>query len=190
MKDLDKKVLIKKIKNREDSVIKELYRKYRDPFIRWMIKKHKLDLEDAKELFQISIVTLYDNVINDKMNSEGRLSTYLFSIGKHKMFEWKRKAAKVDYLSDGILLSHLEYEDEIELKTEVEERIKTIELKIRELGDSCQKLLHLFYYYKTSFKEICQQLNYKNEDSVKTAKYKCLQKLKKAINLAAATNNI
>jgi DNA-directed RNA polymerase specialized sigma24 family protein len=46
-----------------------------------------------------------------------------------------------------------------------------------ELGESCKKILELFYYENLSMKEIVSHLHYENEQVVRNKKYKCLQQL-------------
>jgi len=47
------------------------------------------------------------------------------------------------------------------------------------LGDACQQILRLFYFMKKSMEEITGIMGYKNADTVKNQKYKCMQRLKK-----------
>jgi DNA-directed RNA polymerase specialized sigma subunit len=45
------------------------------------------------------------------------------------------------------------------------------------LGESCRKILMLFYYENLPMKEIVQHLHYENEQVVRNKKYKCLKEL-------------
>ena len=59
-----------------------------------------------------------------------------------------------------------------------EESIKKI---ISLLGEKCYELLKLSVFYKASSIEICNELGFATENSVKTQKYKCKQKLFKIL---------
>ena len=48
---------------------------------------------------------------------------------------------------------------------------------LNKLGESCRKILELFYYENLSMKEIVSHLHYENEQVVRNKKYKCLQQL-------------
>jgi len=50
-------------------------------------------------------------------------------------------------------------------------------LLLHELGESCRKILELFYFENLSMKEIVSQMHYENEQVVRNKKYKCLQQL-------------
>ena len=54
---------------------------------------------------------------------------------------------------------------------------KQLNLLLADLGDSCRKILELFYYENLSMKEIVSHLHYENEQVVRNKKYKCLQQL-------------
>src|SRR5690606_8066897 len=45
------------------------------------------------------------------------------------------------------------------------------------LGNECQQILKLFYFVNLDLKKIAKQLNYKNDNVVKTKKSQCLRKL-------------
>jgi DNA-directed RNA polymerase specialized sigma24 family protein len=55
-----------------------------------------------------------------------------------------------------------------------------------QLGDPCHTLLDLFYYQKKSMEEITVELNYKNTDSAKNQKYKCIERLRKLVDTEKA----
>ncbi|MCG8699257.1 MAG: hypothetical protein MI922_14475, partial [Bacteroidales bacterium] len=49
------------------------------------------------------------------------------------------------------------------------------------LGEKCFELLKMSVFYKASSNEICQEMGFATENSVKTQKYKCKQKLFKIL---------
>jgi DNA-directed RNA polymerase specialized sigma24 family protein len=53
---------------------------------------------------------------------------------------------------------------------------------VGELGETCQKILLLFYYENLSMKEILDVTEYENEQVVRNKKYKCLKQLEQMIN--------
>ena len=50
-----------------------------------------------------------------------------------------------------------------------------------ELGETCKKILLLYYYENQSMKEILTSLNYENEQVVRNKKYKCLKRLEELL---------
>lgn len=53
---------------------------------------------------------------------------------------------------------------------------------VSELGDTCKKILLLFYYENLSMKEILEQTDYDSEQVVRNKKYKCLKQLEQMVN--------
>ncbi len=56
-----------------------------------------------------------------------------------------------------------------------------IETEVNAMGEPCCSLLDKYYWGDKSGDEIAKELQYKNSDTVKTQKYKCMQKLKSVI---------
>jgi DNA-directed RNA polymerase specialized sigma subunit len=52
---------------------------------------------------------------------------------------------------------------------------------VEQLGDTCKKILVMFYYENLSMKEILSSLEYENEQVVRNKKYKCLKQLEQMI---------
>jgi len=57
------------------------------------------------------------------------------------------------------------------------DKIKSVTQAIDSLGDSCRRILDCYYFEQLSMAEIAYQLGYKNKDTVKNLKYKCLKRL-------------
>jgi len=179
---LQKNQLIERLKQGDEQLLQEIYRENRLPFIHWIMKQYTCELEDAKEVFQLSVVTLYDNIVNGKLQSlSSSLNTYLFSIGKNKMREWKRSQQKIDYQQNEFLFNHI---GEAETTNQKEQLFSKVDEGLKKIGEPCKTLLELVYYNRLSMQLISTKMNYKNADTAKNAKYKCLQRLKKQMNLS------
>lgn len=153
-----------------------LYKKYRNEFVQWLGKKYKCTEEDAKEVFQISVITFYENVVSGKLETlTSSEKTYLFGIGRNKYFEMTRTQNRFvfdwDFRESGLV----DGDDEAEL---LEEKIKHVTGNLERLGEQCRALLVLYYYKKLNLSQIAGKLGYKNTDTVKTMKYRCMNKLR------------
>lgn len=165
------------ILDNENEALKELYTLYRGECVQWLHKNYALNHEDAREVFQVSIVILYDNVITGKLvNLTSSIKTYLFAIAKNKAQEFRRTSHST-ISSDDILLLHIM--EDAEDKSIMEENFLHMENSLASLGNPCQQVLELFYYKKWKMPKIAEALNYKNTDTVKNIKYKCLKRLQK-----------
>ena len=171
--------LIERIRSKDsEEALKEVYNKYRKEFFLWAVRKHSCSVDDAKDVFQQTIVIFYENVRSGKVTElTSHVKTYLFSIGKNKMLELMRQKKKLPVHFDDVTYFDAEQIDD-DLDDGYEKKIRNIELCLEELGNPCKKILQQYYYHKKSMIEISEILDYKNSDTVKNLKYKCLQRLR------------
>jgi len=173
---MSEELIIQKIKAGEEEVLSEVYIEYREEFIRWLIKRFQCDMDTAKEIYQLTIVIFYDNVVTGKLqNLSGSLKTYLFAIGKNKFFEHKRAEGKTRLEDDPFFFDRPILDTNTAISSEQE--LKLVSEAMQKLGDACKSILEHFYYYNFSMQEITQKLNYKNVNTTKNLKYKCLKRL-------------
>jgi len=172
--------IIEKIKSGDDEILQYIYHEYKSSFCAFLRKIHDIELDQCIELFQISVVVLYDNVATGRLTElTGGLKSYLFGIGKVKAREYFRKQAPVAVNWDENLTHTILDLDGVEDKKELEECLNKVLASFGELSAQCQKLLDLFYFQKSRLTEISQEMSYKNVNTTKNLKYKCLKKLRK-----------
>jgi DNA-directed RNA polymerase specialized sigma24 family protein len=59
-----------------------------------------------------------------------------------------------------------------------EELIELSKACLLKLGDPCKQVLESYYYHRKSMQEIALWLGYKNEQTARNQKYKCLLRLR------------
>jgi DNA-directed RNA polymerase specialized sigma subunit len=52
---------------------------------------------------------------------------------------------------------------------------------VTQLGETCKKILVMFYYENASIKDMLEVLDYENEQVVRNKKYKCMKQLEEII---------
>lgn len=168
---------IEKIKRNSDEALKEIYVQYNQDITHWVKSKYNLSSPDAKEIFQITIVILYENVISGKLtNLTASLKSYLIGIAKNKALEQHRTKSK--FVKDDVLQYIADHQDaDTELLYQMEERITIVERAMDIMGDQCKSILRLFYYQGLSMEDITRNMKYKNSNTTKNLKYKCIKRL-------------
>lgn len=164
------------IKESENLALAKVYREYRELGTNWIQKNFPLDLNDALDIFQISVVVLYDNVMTGRLTELNvDLSTYLLSVIKNKSLEHMRD----DYKRQGTKSTYWSVFDSYTVQETVSNEfdLNLIEHLVKDLGDPCKTLLELFYYHNLNLNEIREKMNYSNNNTVKTKKYKCIKRL-------------
>ena len=157
-----------------EKTLSSIYLWYRQDFMDFgksMIDENALVID----AFQDSVIALYQNLLNERIQSNSAsVKTYLFEIGKRKIFSAIRKTSK-EVLEEDPLSSVAVEEDRNLSNMDQEDKMKKA---INKLNITCQKLLILFYYRKYSIDAIMHSLDMKNENSVKANKSRCIKKLK------------
>lgn len=172
--------LISRLHRGDKTALEEIYNTYRRGFINWITYAHKCSDEEAIDFYQYSIISFYENVVDgsiEEMNDAG-IKTYLYSIGKNKMLADARKQSKISYqeeLEDVELIENVEGELLLEKK-------QFLQNVLQALGEPCGQILRLFYFNNLSPDEIAEIMKYKNGNTVKNLKYKCIQRIKKQLN--------
>lgn len=174
---MNKSDLLNKIREGDDAVFRQLYVEFRGEFVQWIMQGSQLDEEAAAEIFQDSMVAVYANAADGKLTElNSTFKTYLFGIGKNKVLEYKRnwhhEAASGD--GDAYQQAFAQEED----YGIADDEIAELQRALKKLGDACRQLLELYYFNKLDQDTISTVLGYKDRNTVKTKKYKCLARLR------------
>lgn len=165
---------IYQIQHDENTTLKEVYILYKGEVINWLSSKFNIDSDDATDIFQTSVIIFYDNVMSGKLTTlTCDLKFYLQGIGQNLALQNLRSSKKL-ICSKEMIIHHI-YSENFEIYKE--EDFSAASAGLKELGESCQKLLELYYYKSKSMEEITHILGYKNRDTTKNQKYKCLLRL-------------
>lgn len=168
------------------SALEPIYVQYRSEFVGWLKKKYAVDVFDAREIYQQVILTLYENVVGGRLTHfSSTVKTYLFAIGKNKVMEWQRSNNKQMHVNNNFELM----EEQDDLSDASNAQLEAIENALNQIGDPCKELLKRYYYDQWSMDKITNELDYKNRDTAKTQKYKCMQRLKKICNSISVVEN-
>ncbi len=170
--------IILKIRNGDEKPLLEVYKLYRNEFIKWSAKNYKASDEQAKDSFQEAMISFHQNIISGQLTElDTSLKTYLFQIGKFKIINLLKKESRVVTYNDLIhvikgneLGDYMEEEDKIYNKEQISKAIA-------KLPEDCQKLLKLHYFDEFDMESIARELNYKNADTAKSKKSVCMKKL-------------
>jgi RNA polymerase sigma factor (sigma-70 family) len=178
----DETRILAQLKNRNEKEFLKLYNSYKQEFVSFLQGKFSMSRDEAFEIFQQAMVTFYENVINNKLNElTSSLKTYVFAIGKNKALEALRRRNKIVPLE-------FNTGDEDDIKFELfdetgdddtESRYASMSSSLEQLGKPCSDIVVLFYFQKLSLVEIKDRFNYKSEESIKSQKFKCMERLRK-----------
>jgi RNA polymerase sigma factor (sigma-70 family) len=167
---------------KNERAITRLYDMYRNEFICFFTKEYSIHSEDAAEIYQESFLAMYQNIVNGKVTTiSSSLKTYLFKIGKYKIYNRFRDAKPMAELHPS--MPDTDSEDGQLIQDTVYEVVFAME-------DPCSRLLSLFYWERKGMKEIANMMDYKNEQVAKNRKSNCLKKLKEKLIIRLREENL
>jgi len=170
---------IEGIRNHDNTVLKEIY----DAFfasVQLFIRNNFGTEEDAKDVFQESIIIIYRKIKKNELALSCSFKTYLFSVCK---YQWLKVVSKKDaeYMNDFYEIREDENIDGDLIETiEEHERYAVYQKHFEKLNEYCRQLLKLFMD-NISLKKIAEILGYSSENVAKQRKYVCKENLIKSI---------
>jgi RNA polymerase sigma factor (sigma-70 family) len=166
---------------RIDDAIKAIYRNYFES-LSWYVMNNSGSRQDAEDIFQEVVVNFIELVQKNKFRGESTIKTFLYSLNRHIWLnELKRR---------GRALAREEKYEKGQEKTEMDvshfiagrEAKKQVLQLVEMTGETCKKILLMFYFDNLSISEILESLHYENEQVVRNKKYKCLKQLEQKIS--------
>jgi RNA polymerase sigma factor (sigma-70 family) len=164
------------LSNNLDEVIFYIYKHYAE-LISFNVVTMGGSLQDGEDIFQETVVTFIDLVRKGKFRRDWSVKTFLVSLARNIWLnELKRKKsgdqrARIFETSRGQI-----EQDIVENLNQRETREQLLSL-MGHLGESCRKILTLFYYENLPFDEIVGKMGYETEQVARNKKYECMKEL-------------
>ena len=173
----DDLILLEGIAAEDRNSVEQLYRQHYI-MIQTMVLANAGTKDDAADLFQETVIVLYEKIKNGSFELNCLLKTFLYSIARRlwlkKLQQQQRFISQPDGLEETVPV-----EDEIENHLKLQNDFFIMESAMNKVGEPCKSLLQAYYLQKKHMNVIAQEFGYTNADNAKTQKYKCLVRLKK-----------
>lgn len=167
--------------NREvDLSLKYLYRSHYEFLGRYVVNNNG-SWDDAQDIFQEVMVAFINLVKAGKFRGESSIKTFLYSLNKNIWLNELKKRGRTQLREMKYETSSEKTEHGVSAALEAREANAGLMKVMEELGETCKKILLLYYYENQSMKEILTSLNYENEQVVRNKKYKCLKRLEELL---------
>jgi RNA polymerase sigma factor (sigma-70 family) len=169
---------IEGLKHNNSVVLRALYKKYYTLVLKYVVNNSG-NSEAAADIYQETIIVLYETVQKPTFTLNCQLQTFIFSIAKRLWLKQLRNHGQITRLNNDAEENVVDVSEEISEHLKKEADIEKMNASMETLGEPCKSLLKDFYVYKLSMEEISEKFGYTNSDNAKTQKYKCLQRLKR-----------
>jgi RNA polymerase sigma factor (sigma-70 family) len=173
--------IIQKIRSGGQTELGMIYEEYRMEFLQWITKEFACSTDDGKDIYQLVILIFYDNIKKGKLEYlVSSVKTYLFGIGKNLAKDNMRKEKKFTPINQEKWIKEYLIDEPDQA---LDEGIFTMAKKaLEKLGQPCQRLIELFYYENKNMQEITEAMQYKNPETAKNQKCKCMARLRKLVD--------
>ena len=153
------------------------------PSIQALIKRNSGSEENARDIFQEAMIIFYEKVLSTDFELTASVQTYLYAVSRNLWLKYLRdnkREIPVD-LQDHKSENLMREENPFFKNDRVNTLTKSVHQYLDKLGNPCRKILIYYYYFKLSMDAIAERLGYSNANSVKSQKYKCIERLKKTV---------
>lgn len=166
------------LRSGNNEVLSALYKKYYTIVLKFIVNNSGTE-EAAQDIYQETVIVLYENAQKPAFSLNCQLQTYIYSVAKRLWLKQLKKNGKT------FLFKEEEENEVVDVSSDIgEHQMKELEIEkmnrsLEELGEPCATLIKDFYVHKLGMDEIADKFGYTNADNAKNQKYKCLQRLKK-----------
>lgn len=159
-----------------DAIVRDLYRTHFDALAKF-IRNNSGREEDAEDFFQETLVVFINVVKRGKFRGDSSIKTFLYAIARNLWLnELKRRDKALVRETTYYEQSEKEASNVQELVHE-DETNKQVLAFFEQLGETCKRVLVMYYYQEMSMKEIASTMKYDSEQVARNTKYKCSKKL-------------
>ncbi|MBC7744676.1 MAG: sigma-70 family RNA polymerase sigma factor [Flavobacterium sp.] len=174
---VDAEIIIGIQKGSKDS-LNSLYNSFY-PMVLQFVLANNGDEDEAKDIFQESVIVLYNKVKSGGFELNSKLKTFIYSVCRRL---WLKRLNQKSRNSASELRDFEEFqavEYDLEFHQQKDAQFLQMEKALMHLGEPCRTIIEDYYIKNQSMQEITEKFGYTNADNAKTQKYKCLQRLKK-----------
>jgi DNA-directed RNA polymerase specialized sigma24 family protein len=142
------------------------------PAVAKYVSKMGGSFDDAKDIFQDTLVIFYEKSVHGGIALQVNESAYLLGIAKHL---WARN------FRESILNTSLDAECDMQDEDDLQPSQNKLLHYLETAGQKCMELLKAFYYDNLPVRSIAGLFGYSGERSATVQKYKCMEKVRETI---------
>jgi RNA polymerase sigma factor (sigma-70 family) len=167
------KGLAKSDKKAAETIYKEHYN-----MVQALIINNNGSADDARDIFQETMIVLYEKALSGVFELNCQLKTYIYSVSRRlwlkRLHQLQKYGGQVENMVETVPV-----DEDLEQHEQRNEQYTAMENSMLNLGEPCKSLLEAYYLQKRNMTDIAGSFGYTNADNAKNQKYKCLNRLKK-----------
>ncbi|RRB02878.1 RNA polymerase sigma factor [Larkinella rosea] len=170
--------LLESLRAGDTSAYEWVYKKYY-PSIARFVQQNKGNEGDAEDIFQESVLVLYQKITAPDFRLTSTLKTFLFSIAKHSWLK-KLRDEKLVPISEEQLILIQDTQDFVSDDASPEEgQHERLNAWMARITGHCQRVIKSIYFSHEPMDNLMVTMGWKNRHTAVNQKYKCIQQLKR-----------
>jgi RNA polymerase sigma factor (sigma-70 family) len=184
----DEKALLKGLALNDRKSVETIYKLYYN-MVQTLIINNNGSADDARDVFQETVIVLYEKAKSGSFELNCQLKTYVYSVSRRL---WLKKLQQLQKYIPNItgLDETVPVEEEVDSHSQRNSEFQMMEKAMMHLGEPCRSLIEAFYLQKKSMTDIAGHFGYTNADNAKNQKYKCLMRLRKLFFAEFKNNDV
>jgi RNA polymerase sigma factor (sigma-70 family) len=184
----DEKALLKGLAINDRKSVETIYKQFYN-MVQTLIINNNGSADDARDIFQETVIVLYEKAKSGSFELNCQLKTYVYSVSRRL---WLKKLQQQQKYIPNItgLEETVPVEEEVDTHNQLNTEFQMMEKALLHLGEPCRSLIEAFYLQKKNMADIAGHFGYTNADNAKNQKYKCLMRLRKLFFAEFKNNNV
>lgn len=184
-KDRNQEILEAILSGHNTKVLNHLYETSLPQIIKFVCMNNG-DEDEAKDIFQDAVVSLFTTVKLGKYQHDKDVNGFLYFVSRNL---WINRVKKRNKQSDVSKIQIVWGEDSPLAVLITQDKEALIEKFMGMIGEKCKQLLKYVIYDNLSMKEIAKMMDFSGEMVAKNAHYRCKQKMMDLIGSDETLNN-
>ncbi|RZK44498.1 MAG: sigma-70 family RNA polymerase sigma factor [Pedobacter sp.] len=174
---LNEKAQLEGLAKNDKEIVEMIYAAHYN-MVQSLIVHNNGSSDDARDIFQETMIVLYEKSRSPGFELNCQLKTYIYSVARRL---WLKKLSQSQRFGGdiGTVTETVPVEEDLEQHDQQSNDFSMMEKAMSGLGEPCKSLLEAFYLQKRNMTDIASQFGYTNADNAKNQKYKCLTRLRK-----------
>jgi len=151
------------------------------PSVKNFICKNNGSEDDAKDIFQETILVLLTKVPKEDFDLRSSLKTYIFAISSNLWLKRLRDTSKIVKTELNMYEKYLtDYEEAEEKEVEAyQNKIKRALNIFKKVSHKCKMLLTAIFFDEKNIETVTKEFQYTNKHNAQNQKFKCLEQARK-----------
>lgn len=134
--------------------------------------------DDAKDIFQETIIVLLEKVPKDDFNLTSSLKTFIFAISSNLWLKRLRDSNKMVKPEVGVYEKYLTDYEDAEQEIHHANSNKVLDV-FKVITNKCITLLKAIFYDEKNIETVTKEFGYTNKHNAQNQKFKCLEQARK-----------